>query len=217
MRPTALVFDVNETLLDLSGLDAWFAETFGMADVRREWFALSLQAAMVSTITGRYETFADLAGACCVSLGQRRGRNVDLDGLRERMADLAPHPDVVPALAALRERGYRLAALSNNPLGQLRTQFGNAGLADLVEMVLSADEVRRLKPAPEPYHHAAERLGVGIGELMLVAAHGWDVAGAQAAGARGALVDRGGVMPFPVGPAPDLIVDGLAGLVTELT
>jgi 2-haloacid dehalogenase len=56
-----------------------------------------------------------------------------------------------------------------------------------------------------------------MGELMLVAAHGWDCAGARAAGARAALVTRGGAVPLPAGPAPDLIVPGMAELAAALT
>jgi 2-haloacid dehalogenase len=219
-RPRALAFDVNETLLDLGALDGFFEEVLGAAAARREWFALAIQAAMVTTITGRYESFADLGAACLDSVARRRDRPIgpaDRDRLRRAMAGLPPHPDVPAALGALREQGYRMAALTNNPLAVVRAQLGDAGLTPLFDEVLSADEVRRLKPACEPYQHAADRLGVGIGELMLVAAHGWDCAGAQAAGAGAALVARGGATPIPAGPPPDLVVPGMAELVTELT
>jgi 2-haloacid dehalogenase len=218
--PRALVFDVNETLLDLSTLDVLFEELFGTAEVRREWFALAIHTALVTTATRRYESFADLAAACFESLAARSALPItpaDRDRLARAMAELPPHPDVPAALAALRERGNRLAALTNNPLALVRAQFRHAGLTSLFDEVLSADEVRRLKPAPEPYHHAADRLGVDIGELMLVAAHGWDCAGARAAGARAALVRRGGAAPLPAGLPPDLVVPGLAELVAELS
>ncbi|MDN3355281.1 haloacid dehalogenase type II [Actinomadura sp. DC4] len=210
------MFDVNETLLDLGALDGLFEELFGAAVARREWFALAVHTALVTTATRRYESFAVIAGACLEPLAGRPVSPAERERLVRAMAELPPHPDVAGALTALRERGLRLAALSNNPLDLVRAQFRNAGLTPLVDEVLSAEEVRRLKPAPEPYRHAAERLGVGIGELMLVAAHGWDCAGARSAGARAALVRRGGAAPLPVGPRPDLVVPDLAGLVREL-
>jgi 2-haloacid dehalogenase len=217
--PRALVFDVNETLLDLSVLDPWFEETLG-AGTRREWFDLSIQAVLVTTLTRRYENFADIGAACFASLARRRGRPAGpeaLERLRGAMASLPPHPDVRPALTALREHGHRLAALTNNPLALVQAQFRAAGLTPLVDAVLSADEVRRLKPAPEPYEHAAARLGVGIGETMLIAAHGWDCAGARSAGARAAFVARPGQPELPAGIPPDLVVPDLAGLVAALT
>ena len=217
--PRALVFDVNETLLDLSVLDPWFDETLGIG-ARREWFALAIQAALVTTATRRYESFAELGAACFVSVARRRNRQAgpaDVEHLRGAMASLPPHPDVRPALTALREHGHRLAALTNNPLTVVRAQLTAAGLAPLFEEVLSADEVGRLKPAPEAYRHAAGRMGVELGAMMLVAAHGWDCAGARSAGARAAFVARPGQAGLPAGPAPDLVVPGLAELVTELT
>jgi 2-haloacid dehalogenase len=218
--PVALVFDVNETLLDLTALDACFEELLGAESARRAWFDAALQAAFVTTVTGRYVGFADIGAACLESLGHRLGRRIgtaERERLERAMAHLPPHPDVAPALAALRERGFRIAALTNNPLALVRHQLRNAGIAPLFDAVLSADEVRRLKPAPEAYRHAAERLGTGLGDLMLVAAHGWDCAGAQAAGARAAFVGRPGQVPLAVGPRPDLVVAGLAELPARLT
>jgi 2-haloacid dehalogenase len=218
--PAALVFDVNETLLDLAALDAYFEEVLGAESARRAWFEAALQAAFVTTVTGRHMSFADIESACLEALGHRLGRRIgpaDRERLGRELAHLPAHDDVTPALSALRERGFRIAALTNNPLDLVRHQFRNAGIAPLFDAVLSADDVRRLKPAPEAYRHAAERLGTGVGDLMLVAAHGWDCAGAQAAGARAVFVGRPGQAPFAVGPRPDLVVTGLAELPARLT
>jgi FMN phosphatase YigB (HAD superfamily) len=76
-----------------------------------------------------------------------------------------------------------------------RAQLDHAGLSGPFELVLSADAVRRLKPAPEPYRMAAERLGVAVGEVRLVAAHAWDVAGAARAGCATDFVARPGKVP----------------------
>lgn len=218
--PQVLAFDVNETLLDLGALDGLFEELFGTAEVRREWFALVVRAALVTTVTRRYESFADIQAACLASLAGRSARPItpaDRDRLVRAMAELPAHPDVPAALTALREHGHRLAALTNNPRVLVRAQFAHAGLTPFFEEILSADEVRRLKPAPEPYRYAADRLGVDVAELTLVAAHGWDCAGARSAGARAVLVRRGGAAPLPAGLPPDLVVPDLAGLVAELT
>jgi 2-haloacid dehalogenase len=83
---------------------------------------------------------------------------------------------VADALQRLRDAGLRLASLTNSTEQVARAQLEHAGLIDLFELVLSADTVGRLKPAPEPYLMAAERLGVAIGEIRLVAAHAWDIA-----------------------------------------
>lgn len=120
--PRVLVFDVNETLLDLGVLDPWFEDVLG-AGARREWFALAIQAVLVTTATRRHESFADIGAACLESVAARRNRPAGpelSEHLREAMAALPPHPDVPPALTALREHGYRLAALTNNPPDTVR-------------------------------------------------------------------------------------------------
>jgi 2-haloacid dehalogenase len=110
----------------------------------------------------------------------------------------------------------RLATLTNSTTAVAEAQLTNAGIRHLFEQSLSADTVGRLKPAPEPYRHAAERLAVPIGDVLLVAAHAWDVAGAMAAGARAAFVARPGMVPDPRGRPPDLVVRDLGELAERL-
>jgi 2-haloacid dehalogenase len=98
----------------------------------------------------------------------------------------------------------------------VRDQLAYAGLSDLVDDVLSADEVRQLKPGPKPYHLVAERIGVDISAVRLVAAHAWDVSGALAAGARAAFVARPGMVPSPLGAQPDIVVEDLRELADRL-
>ncbi|MHB8629383.1 MAG: HAD-IA family hydrolase [Aggregatilineales bacterium] len=121
------------------------------------------------------------------------------------MTHLPPHPEVRSALERLRDAGCRMAALTNSTEQVAEAQLTNAGLRDLFEQALSADSVHRLKPAPEPYHMAAERLGIGISEIRLVAAHAWDVAGALNAGCKAAFVARPGAVLDPLHPTPDVI------------
>jgi 2-haloacid dehalogenase len=120
------------------------------------------------------------------------------------------HFERVFGAAALRTAWFRLAALTNSTLEVARAQLEHAGLVDLFDEVLSADTVRRLKPAPEPYRMAAERLGVEVGEVRLVAAHAWDVAGALRAGCAAAFVARPGKVLDPLVERPDVVGADLA-------
>jgi 2-haloacid dehalogenase len=117
---------------------------------------------------------------------------------------------VPEALERLRGAGFRLAALTNSTEEVARAQLEHAGIIGSFEQVLSADMVRRLKPAPEPYLLAAERLGVAVGEVRLVAAHAWDLAGAAGAGCATAFVARPGKVLDPLVEAPDVIGADLA-------
>lgn len=202
------VFDVNETLLDLRALDPVFERWFGRADLRRAWFAQLLQSALVSTITGPYVDFGRIGRAALEMVAAREGLPLPAEAVDEVAATLRrlpPHPDVVPALTRLREAGLRLASLTNSTRAVALDQLTSAGLADLFEAILSADDAGRLKPAPEPYRMAAERLGVGVDGIRLVAAHAWDVAGALRAGAAAAFVARPGMVLDPLAPAPDVV------------
>ena len=203
-----IVFDVNETLLDLRALDPVFARLFGDAGARLEWFNQLLQSALVATVTDAYRDFGAIGMAALEMVATRRGRELtddDRQALRDGMRSLPPHPEVRESLERLRDAGLTLATLTNSTAEVGEAQLTNAGLRDLFTQALSADEVKRLKPAPEPYRLAAQRLGVSIGDVRLVAAHAWDVAGALHAGCAAAFVARTGKVLDPLAPVPDIV------------
>jgi 2-haloacid dehalogenase len=202
------VFDVNETLLDLAALDPHFERVFGDAGTRRVWFTQMIQSALVATVTGAYSTFGQIAMAALTMTAEQAGvelRDQDRDAVAGQMRKLPLHPEVPRELERLRQAGFRLAALTNSTEEVARAQLENADIIGLFEQVLSADTVKRLKPASEPYLMAAERLGVPVGELRLVAAHAWDIAGATRAGCATAFVARPGKVLDPLVERPDVI------------
>jgi len=215
----AIVFDVNETLLDVGALDPIFVRIFGDANVRREWFGQMLQSAFVSTITGSYRDFGSIGMSALAMVAARHGTMLsdgDLPALGEGMRHLPPHPEVREAMERLRQAGFRLATLTNSKAEVGEAQISNAGLGDLLEQMLSADSIQRLKPAPEPYRMAAEKLGVPIDAIRLVAAHSWDVAGALHAGCAAAFIARPGQALDPTGAQPDIIGANLAEVVDQI-
>ena len=215
MARRVIVFDVNETLLDLGGLDDLFESIFGDALARSQWFAQLLSLSMTATIVEDYRDFSSLARAALDQVVVRyrvQPAEHELQVLLQRMQQLAPHRDAPPALECLRAGGFRLAALTNSAPSVARAQLRDAGLDDFFEAILSVDEVRRFKPAPAPYRMAARHMQVSISELRMVAAHDWDIIGAMAAGCRGAFVARGGVA-FPAhAPRPDVCELSLEGV-----
>jgi 2-haloacid dehalogenase len=203
-----LVFDVNETLLDMSALDPHFQRVFGDAAVRVEWFQTMLQSAFLTTITGPYKPFGEHFRAALAITALRRDLRVSPEDERAILAGvrtLPAHADVRPALERLRSAGYRLAALTNSTAEVEKDQLKNAKLADLFEKALSADSGKRLKPAVEAYLNAARELGVPPAEIRMVAAHVWDVQGALRAGCAAAFVQRPGVLWNPLLERPDIV------------
>ena len=202
------VFDVNETLLDMGALDPHFERIFGDASVRQAWFGQFLALWLTEMVTGAYKEFGTIGGAALEMVAERQSMNLsdeDKSQILGGMQELPPHPEVKENLGRLRDAGIRLAALTNSTQQVADAQLDNSGLRDHFEQVLSADAVKRLKPAPEPYHMAAESLGVEINEVRLVAAHAWDMAGALRAGCAAAFVARPGMVLNPLAEPPDVV------------
>ena len=202
------VFDVNETLLDLAAMDPHFQRMFGDAGIRLAWFNQMIQSALVATVTGAYSQFGALGMAALEMTAERAGVTLaddDRKAVAVQLRQLPAHPEVAGALRRLRDNGLRLAALTNSTEEVARAQLTHAGLLDAFELVLSADTVGRLKPAPEPYRMAAERLGVAVDQVRLIAAHAWDVAGATRAGCATAFVARPGKVLDPLVERPGIV------------
>jgi 2-haloacid dehalogenase len=203
-----IVFDVNETLLDLRGLDPHFARVFGAADVREEWFSQVVRSALVATVTNVYSDFSTIGGAALEMTAKRHEISLTTDDRADILGairKLAPHADVRESLTRLRDAGLRLAAFTNSTAKVVETQLENVDLHRYFEQILSADWVHRLKPAPEAYRMAAQRLGVTTADLRMVAAHDWDIIGALRAGCAAAFVARPGMVLDPLAEQPDIV------------
>lgn len=216
-----IVFDVNETLLDLATLEPLFERLFGNPAVMREWFAQLILYSQTMTLSGLHAPFAALAAGALRMIATIHGeelRDQDIDELKTLIGSMPAHPDAAPALARLRDAGFRLVTLTNSASAPPPTPLERAGLGDFFERNFSVEAVGKFKPAPETYRHVAEETGVDVANLCLVACHLWDTIGAQAAGCRGALVTRPGnaVLPAENVPIPDVIAEDLANLANHL-
>jgi len=205
--PRVIVFDLMGTLVDFGALDPYFERFFGDAAVRKEWFMQTLQLAMAAVLTNTYEDFGVQADTGLEMTARHykvsmlgEEKNLILNTLNK----LRPYPDVAQSLQRLRDAGLRLATLTNSKAQAAEAQLTYAGLRDHFEQVISADEIHCLKPAPEVYHLAAQRLSVEPAEVRLVAAHDWDVTGALRAACAAAFVARPGQVMNPFGPQPDV-------------
>lgn len=220
--PSVLVFDVNETLLDIESLAPLFGELFGDERLLREWFAQLVMYSMTVTLAGSYVTFSELAQGVLRMLGDAYQVSVSddhLHRLKTGLLTMPAHPDAVESLEALRHNGFRLATLTNSPPNpDGATALENSGLAEFFEQRLSVDACRAFKPSPAVYRYACEMLDVEPPECMMVAAHVWDTLGAQNIGFSSALIMRPGNPPLPVEgvPQPTLVVGDLRELAEHL-
>lgn len=214
-----LVFDVNETLLDVRALAPHFERAFGNAEVLSQWFAQLLQIAFVVTLTDSYRDFGTCARHALDVVAQKHGRTLadaDRDAILSGILHLPPHPEVAGGLAKLQEAGFRLATLTNSAPNVLEAQLHNSGLEDYFERMLSVDAVGKFKPDPATYHMAAGELSVQANQLRLIAAHNWDTTGAIRAGCRAAFIARPGMVLGPLDERPDIVGRDLDDVVTQI-
>lgn len=204
----SIVFDVNETLLDLESLAPTFERIFGERSVLRSWFAQLILYSEALTLAGSYVPFTDIGGAVLKMVAASRGISIsaaDRAELTEKFASMPPHPEVPDALRKLRDAGFRLFTLTDNTAEISGRQLMRAGLLDVFERRFSVDdEVRRHKPAPEAYAAVARAMQTQPSNICLVACHTWDTLGAVAAGWQAALILRPGNALLDVGPQPQI-------------
>ncbi len=219
--PSIIVFDVNETLLDITHLEPLFARVFGDSNVLREWFAQLILYSQTLTLSGLYTPFGELGMGSLrmiASIHDVALTDADIDELKRRMNTMPAHPDVVPALSRLRDAGFRMVTLTNSASTSSPTPLEHAGINDFFEHRFSVEAVQKFKPAPETYRHVAQALNVETSDLCLLACHLWDTLGAQAAGCRGALVTRphNALLPASNVLTPDLVSPSLGELAEQI-
>ncbi|MEJ8277961.1 haloacid dehalogenase type II [Pseudonocardia spirodelae] len=195
MAITTVVFDVNETLSDLTPMAERFTALGAPAELGPLWFASTLREGMALAAGGEMRTFAELATATAAGLLARHGVADPQGGARhvvQGFLELPVHPDVHEGVAALAAAGLRLTTLSNGAASVAEKLLGDHGLRERFAAVLSVEDAGIWKPAPASYGYALRTLGVGAGEAVMVAVHPWDLHGAARAGMATAWLDRGG-------------------------
>jgi 2-haloacid dehalogenase len=214
VRPDVVAFDVNETLLDLAPVRAALVEAGQPGSLLGTVFARTLLTGVAAVATGTWCAFRDAFDAALAQESDlpAQRRAAVADAFRE----LAPHPDVEPALRRLTEAGVRVVTLSHGSPGIAEAGLARGGITPLVERTLTSETIRAWKPSREVYLWAAGSCDVVPERMALVAAHGWDVLGAQRAGLTGAWFPRGERSYPAVYERPHVAADDVAGAVDAL-
>ena len=216
-----LLFDVNETLLDITILEPFFLRVFKNPFALRNWFSELVLYSQTMTVSGLYEPFGNLAVGTLKMVGANHNI-VITDGhvqeFKELLGNLPAHPDVIPALKRLKAAGFRLATLTNSAPTQSPTLLEKAEISEFFEREFSIDAVRSFKPHPATYRYAAQEMAVELDRVCLVACHLWDTIGAQTAGCSGAFITRpnNNLLIAENVPQPNYIARDLTDLVNQL-
>lgn len=167
------------------------------------------------TSASRYDGFAPLARDAFQYAGAVQGLELtraDLDSLVACYSALPLWPDVTAAIGQLRNDRIRLAMLSNLPREMLLSNLRGGGIEHHFEAILSTDEVRRFKPAPEAYALGMRALGLARGQIGFAASAGWDASGATWFGYRTAWVNRDNSRPEEAHTAAEVVSGGIEGV-----
>ena len=214
-----IVFDVNETLLDLETMQPTFERIFGDKSAMRLWFDDLILYSAALTVAGCYVPFTDIGAAVMKMLADTRGikiNDADKRELTEKFSTMPPHPEVPAALRKLRNAGFRLFTLTDNLLEVQTRQLEHGGIASLFERRFSADGVKHHKPSREAYGYVEKELGAKPSQFCLIACHTWDTLGAVAAGWEAALIRRTGNDLLGVGPQPQIVGEDLNDVADQL-
>ena len=202
-----IVFDVNETLLDLETMTPTFERVFGDRSAMRLWFMQLIIYSQALTLADIYVPFTDIGAAVLAMLGEARGIKIgeaERRELTDRFATMPPHAEVPGALRRLKSEGFRLFTLTNNTAAISRRQLAHAELLDVFEQCFSVDESHRYKPAPEAYAVVTRALKVSAAMTYMVACHTWDTVGAVSASWNAAFIKRAGNDVIDVLPEPPI-------------
>jgi 2-haloacid dehalogenase len=213
-----IVFDVNETLLDLQTVEPIFECIFGERQAMRLWFADVIMYSAALTMAGCYVPFTDIGSAVMKMLADTQDIKIDDADKKELIEKFStmPHPEVPATLRKLRDAGFRLFTLTNN-LPEVQTrQLEHGGIVGLFERRFRVDDVKHHKPSREVYAYVEKELGVGPSDPCLIAWHTWDTLGAVAAGWQAGLIKRSGNDVLGVGPQPHIVGNDLNDVAAQL-
>lgn len=214
----ALAFDAYGTLFDVFSVTALCEELFpgkGNA-VAQLWRVKQLQYTLLRSMMERYRDFWQLTedGLAYATRSLKLELTTEK---RQRLMDsylhLTPFPDVRPGLEALKASGMQLAILSNGEPRMLEAGANSAGIRELLDAIISVDDLKIFKPSPRVYALASSWLGVPPGEIGFVSSNSWDVNGAAATGLTTFWIQRSpGEPPEELGFAATAVVSALTDL-----
>lgn len=214
-----ILLDVYETLFDMDVVERRVNTLLGSKRGYIIWFELLMQYCFVDNCTVQFNDFTAIAKATMQMAAARLNESVseyDVNETLELLKQVPLQNGVSQGLSLLNDLGFRVAALTNSPERFVRERMERTGLVSYFEKLLSAEHVKKYKPCIEVYEWAATQMGVAINEVLLVSAHGWDIAGAANAGMQTAYVDHGRQMLYSLAPKPAFTCVDLDDLAHQL-
>lgn len=214
-----VLFDMNETMLNLSLLKENFDKNFDDNYVLKYWFTKLLHTSTVVGAMEEYKNFGQLAEAVLESLFHENGKKLTEENKSEILGTfrkLPAYDDVPKALKLLKEHNIRVIAVSNSSLEMIKEQLTNAGIIHLFDRYYSVDSVKKYKPFNDIYEYVAKEEKTSADNIAMVASHDWDLFGAKKVGFTTAYVKRKEEIFNPYYFQPDISDTNLVDLAKKI-
>jgi len=214
MKIKALIFDVNETLLDTQKLKEKINLQLDNPLGFQVWFSKLLHYSLVENATDNHHDFSEVAFATLKMTANYFGKKLPENHIKSTLhliSKLPAYPEVMSALKVFKE-DYRLIALTNGNQYTAEAQLKYAKISEYFDRIYSVDVVGKFKPHQSTYNKVLCDFKLEEGEAMMVAAHGWDIAGAQNAGLKTAFIAREGKNLYPLTGTSDYVAKDLKEL-----
>ena len=215
----AVLFDMNETLLNLNLLKEKFDEHFNDKFVLKYWFTKVLHSSTVLGGMDEYTDFGKLTEAALESVFIESGKeltNKTKTDILGAFRKLPAYNDVSEALKLLKENNIKVIAVSNSSLEMIKEQLTNANIIDLFDSYYSVDSVEKYKPFEAIYNYVVNEEHLKTEETVMVATHDWDLFGAKKAGLKTAYIKRKEDQFNPYYPKTDMYDKDLVELMREI-
>jgi len=219
MKRHTILFDINETVLNLNLLKPKFKHVFRDENVLALWFSSLLHSSTVCALSGVKSEFSTLAADMLNTIAARKNIKLtvqDRDDILSTFANLPAHNDIKPALNTLRNAGYQTVAFSNSSQALIEKQISNAELNDYFDQIISVESTGSFKPDPKVYEFVAQKLNTPLSSLRLVATHDWDTHGAMSTGMLSAYIQRDNIPYHPQYLKPSIIENNMFDIVNKI-
>ena len=207
MKPRAVLFDAYGTLFDVYSVGLLAEQLFPGHGERLAviWRDKQIDYTRLLTMGGRYQPFWDVTRAglrfACARLGLALDAAAE-ERLMNQYRHLSAFPENRAVLQELQRRGVPAGILSNGDPAMLQVAVKSAGIAELLQHLISVHAVQRYKTDPAAYALGPQALDLPVRDILFVSSNGWDAIGATWYGYTTLWVNRAGLPLDPLGTEP---------------
>jgi 2-haloacid dehalogenase len=229
MQIKAVVFDAYGTLFDVYSIQALAEELYPShgADIAVRWRDKQIEYTRLITQSdppssegsGYYQPFWELTKLSLnytldrLKLDRSSGQ---VQKLMDQYACLTPFPENLDVLQKIKGIGLTTAILSNGSPAMLDSAVKSAEMEDVLDHIISVDQIRLFKTSPESYGLVQKTISVNKDEVLFVSSNAWDALGATWFGFKTLWVNRQNLPYEAIGPRPNYAGSDLAMVVDVL-